>query len=83
MNRHELLTISKYAYKEAFLQGQLDQAGSQLSSIMEKMEKNTKYLRNQNIAMKTMMTIYVSLLVICIPYLLILCQNRLFQLLQL
>ena len=63
MNRHELLTISKYAYREAFMQGQMDQAGSNLSSIMEKMEKNTKYLRNQNIAMKVLMCLYVSLLI--------------------
>ncbi|UYP44285.1 hypothetical protein NEF87_000570 [Candidatus Lokiarchaeum ossiferum] len=63
MNRQELMTISKYSYKEAFLQGQMEQAGSNLYSIMEKMEKNTKYLRNQNIAMKVVMTIYVSLLI--------------------
>lgn len=63
MNRQELMTISKFSYKEAFLQGQMEQAGSNLYSIMEKMEKNTKYLRNQNIAMKVLMTIYVSLLI--------------------
>ena len=63
MNTQELFTISKYSYKEAFLQGQLDQAGSNLSSITEKMEKNSKYLRNSNIAMKIVMTIYVSLLI--------------------
>ncbi|WP_371804885.1 hypothetical protein [Candidatus Lokiarchaeum ossiferum] len=63
MKNQELMTISKFSYKEAFLQGQMEQAGSNLYSIMEKMEKNTKYLRNQNIVMKVVMTIYVSLLI--------------------
>jgi len=63
MNNKELFKISKYVYTESFLQSHLDMSGAQISSVMEKMEKNKKYIKNQVIFTKIVMVLYVSFLI--------------------
>jgi predicted permease len=63
MNNKQLYQISKYSYEEAFLQNQLNLAGSNLNNIMEKMEKNKNYLRTMNLISKIIMVVYISLLI--------------------
>ena len=60
MKNKQLYKISKYAYKEAFLESQLEMAGVNQAQILEKMEKNTKYMRTQDIAMKFVVVIYLA-----------------------
>ena len=55
--------ISKYSYSEAFTQSQLDMAGSGQTKILEKMKRNTKYMKSQNIGMKFVMVLYLGGLV--------------------
>ncbi|MHA1669613.1 MAG: hypothetical protein ACTSV5_03435 [Promethearchaeota archaeon] len=63
MNNVELFKISKYVYAESFLQSQLDMSGSSVSSVMEKMEKNKRYIKTQVIITKFVMILYVSFLI--------------------
>ncbi|UYP46294.1 hypothetical protein NEF87_002579 [Candidatus Lokiarchaeum ossiferum] len=63
MNNKQLYQISKYSYNEAYLQSQLNMAGANLNTIMEKMEKNKNYLKTMNIITKIIMVVYVSLLI--------------------
>ena len=63
MNNKQLYQISKYSYNEAYLQSQLNMAGSNLTNILEKMEKNKNYLKTMNIMTKIIMVVYVSLLI--------------------
>lgn len=64
MKNKQLYKISKFAYKEAFLESQLEMAGVNQAKILEKMEKNSKYMRNQDIAMKIVVAIYLAGMVI-------------------
>ncbi len=64
MNNKELFKISKYVYAESFLQSQLDMSGTSVSSVMEKMEKNKRYIKNQVIFTKIIMVLYVSFLIL-------------------
>ncbi|MHA1647141.1 MAG: hypothetical protein ACTSVL_06185 [Promethearchaeota archaeon] len=64
MKNKQLYKISKYAYKEAFLESQLEMAGVNQAKILEKMEKNSKYMRTQDIAMKIVVAIYLAGMVI-------------------
>ncbi len=64
MKNKQLYKISKYAYKEAFLESQLEMAGVNQAKILEKMEKNSKYMRTQDIAMKIVVVIYLAGMVI-------------------
>lgn len=64
MKNKQLYKISKYAYKEAFLESQLEMAGVNQAQILEKMEKNAKYMRTQDIAMKIVVMIYLASMVI-------------------
>ncbi len=64
MNNKELFKISKYVYTESFLQSHLDTSGANVSSIMEKMEKNKRYIKNQVIFTKIVMVLYVSFLIL-------------------
>ncbi|WP_371805062.1 hypothetical protein [Candidatus Lokiarchaeum ossiferum] len=64
MNNKQLYKISKFAYTEAFTQSQLDIAGSQQSKILEKMEKNRKYMKMQSITMKIVVGVFIALMVI-------------------
>ncbi len=64
MNNKQLYKISKFAYKEAFLVSQLEMAGVNQAKILEKMEKNSKYMRTQDIAMKVVVSIYLAAMVI-------------------
>jgi hypothetical protein len=52
--------ISKYSYAEAFTQSQLDMAGSGQTKILEKMQRNTKYMKSQNLGMKFAMILYLG-----------------------
>ncbi len=63
MKNIELYKISKYVYNESFLQSHLDMSGASVSSVMEKMEKNKKYIKTQVIFMKIIMVLYVSFLI--------------------
>ncbi|WP_371801858.1 hypothetical protein [Candidatus Lokiarchaeum ossiferum] len=63
MKNKQLYQISKYSYNEAYLQSQLNMAGANLNTIMEKMEKNKNYLKTMNIITKIIMVVYVSLLI--------------------
>lgn len=63
MNNKQLYQISKYSYNEAYLQSQLNMAGSNLNNILEKMDKNKNYLKTMNIMTKIIMVVYVSLLI--------------------
>ena len=63
MKNKELYKISKYVYTESFLQSHLDMSGAGVSSVMEKMEKNKKYIKNQVIFTKIIMVLYVSFLI--------------------
>ena len=63
MNNKELFIISKYVYNETYLQSQLDLAGANTSNMMDRMEKNKKYIRNQMIFNKVILVIYVSFLI--------------------
>ncbi|MHA1520910.1 MAG: hypothetical protein ACTSRK_12070 [Promethearchaeota archaeon] len=60
----ELYKISNYSYNEAFLESTLQMAGSNQSQIMEKMNKNSKYIKNQRIAMKVIMSIYLIIMIL-------------------
>lgn len=40
----QLWKISKYSYREVFLDSQLNMAGSQQSRVLEQMEKNQHYM---------------------------------------
>ncbi len=64
MNNKQLYKISKFAYKEAFLESQLEMAGSNTAQILEKMEKNSNYMRNQDIVMKVVVALYLAAMVI-------------------
>ena len=64
MKNKQLYRISKYAYKEAFLESQLEMAGVNQAQILEKMEKNAKYMRTQDIAMKIVVAIYLAAMII-------------------
>jgi len=63
MKNKELYKISKYVYNESFLQSHLDMSGASVSSVMEKMEKNKKYIKTQVIFTKIIMILYVSFLI--------------------
>lgn len=63
MKSKELYKISNYVYNESFLQSHLDMSGANVSSVMEKMEKNKKYIKNQVIFTKIIMVLYVSFLI--------------------
>lgn len=63
MNNKQLYKISKFAYTEAFTQSQLDIAGSQQSKILEKMEKNSNYMKTQSIAMKVIVGVFIAFMV--------------------
>ncbi len=56
----QLWKISKYSYREVFLDSQLNMAGSQQSRVLEQMEKNQHYLNMQDIAMKIVLVIYIG-----------------------
>ena len=60
MKNKQLYKISKFAYKEAFLESQLEMAGANTSQILEKMEKNSKYMRTQDIVMKIVVALYLA-----------------------
>ena len=62
MNNIALYKISKFSYEEAFVQSQLDMAGSQQNKILEKMAKNKKYMKTQNIIMKLVIGIFIAVL---------------------
>lgn len=64
MKNKQLYKISKFAYKEAFLESQLEMAGVNQAKILEKMEKNSKYMHNQDIAMKIVVALYLAGMVI-------------------
>ncbi len=64
LENKELYKISKYSYNEAFLESTLQMAGSNQSQIMEKMNKNSKYIKNQRIAMKVIMSIYLGIMIL-------------------
>ena len=63
MKNKELYKISKYVYTESFLQSHLDMSGAGVSSVMEKMEKNKKYIKTQVRFTKIIMVLYVSFLI--------------------
>jgi len=56
----QLWKISKYSYREVFLDSQMNMAGSQSSRVLEQMEKNQHYMTMQEIAMKVVLVIYVA-----------------------
>lgn len=58
-----LYKISKYSYNEAFLESTLNMAGMNQNQIMERLKKNAKYLKNQRVASKVVMTIYLVLFI--------------------
>lgn len=63
MKNQQLFSISKYTYQEAFLNTQLNMAGSQISQIKEKMEKNKDYMKRMNFLTKFVIVLYSSLLI--------------------
>ena len=63
MKNKELYKISKYVYNESFLQSHLDMSGANVSSVMDKMEKNKRYIKTQVIFTKIIMVLYVSFLI--------------------
>ena len=64
MNTRQLWKISKLSYREAFTAATLAQAGSNQAKIMEKMEKNNRYMKTQSIAMKIAMIVYLGIMII-------------------
>ena len=63
MNNKQLYKISKYTYHEVFLESQLSMAGVNQAKIMEKLEKDSGYVRTIAALMKIMMMIYLGLMV--------------------
>ncbi|WP_457558173.1 hypothetical protein [Candidatus Harpocratesius sp.] len=63
MNTKQLYKISKYSYDEAFLESTLNMAGANQQQILERLKKNSKYLRNQRLTSKIVMAIYLALFI--------------------
>ncbi|RLI64267.1 MAG: hypothetical protein DRO88_07795 [Promethearchaeia archaeon] len=58
-----LYKISNFSYNEAFLQSTLNMAGANQNQIMERLKKKSKYLKNQRLTSKIVMTIYLVLFI--------------------
>ncbi|MHA1584640.1 MAG: hypothetical protein ACTSVU_04125 [Promethearchaeota archaeon] len=62
LSTKQLWKISKYIYREAFMQSQLEMAASNQAKLLSKMKKNRKYMTTQNIALKVVMVIYLGMM---------------------
>ena len=49
MDNKQLYKISKYCYRENLLQYVLENSGTNLAKVQEKMARNPKYIKNQGI----------------------------------
>ncbi len=66
MENSQLFKISKYVFQETFAQSQMDMAGSSQEKILEKMKKNRRYMKIQNIVMKVAMA-FISVMLLLFP----------------
>ena len=63
-NDKEINKISKVVYDEMFFHGMLETAGSQKAQMLDKITKNPRYMKNQDIALKIIVSIFQ--LVLCL-----------------
>ncbi|MFX0063387.1 MAG: hypothetical protein ACFFC7_14520 [Candidatus Hermodarchaeota archaeon] len=62
MKNSHLYKISKYAYQEAFFDGQMQSMGSNQARFMERLNKDNNYMRNVSRMMKIFTSIYCAVL---------------------
>ncbi|MFX1534175.1 MAG: hypothetical protein ACFFDI_08145 [Promethearchaeota archaeon] len=62
MKNSQLYKISKYAYQEAFFDGQMQSMGSNQARFMERLDKDNNYMRNVSRMMKIFTSIYCAIL---------------------
>jgi len=55
----QLWKIAKYSYQEAFIDSEIQMAGSNQAKLLEQMEKNKNYMKAQGIAMKIVVMLYI------------------------
>ncbi|MHA1646243.1 MAG: hypothetical protein ACTSVU_09065 [Promethearchaeota archaeon] len=63
MDNKQLYKISKYCYRENLLQYVLENSGTNLAKVQEKMARNPKYIKNQGIMMKITLFLYLLMLI--------------------
>lgn len=59
-NLLDLYSQTKYITREVFIESQLQSAGSNQARLLEKMEKNKNYMRNNVIALKIVYAFVLS-----------------------
>ena len=67
MDNKQLYKISKYCYRENLLQYVLENSGTNLAKVQEKMARNPKYIKNQGIMMKITLFLYLLTINAALP----------------